>query len=76
MLGLREYYLDQTNYHGRFLVPMFFVCAHMCVNFEESEYVKGGLDYSEMNKAKTINIHRSTKTVVPAAVLEKDRMYE
>ena len=51
-------------------------CAHMCVSFEESEYVKGDLDYSEINKAKTKRIHQSTRTVVPSALLEEERMYK
>ena len=48
----------------------------MCVNFEESEYMKGLLDYNVIDKPMTKTIHRSTKTVVPAALLEKERMYE
>ena len=52
------------------------VCAHMCVNFEESEYIKGQLDYSDIDTAKTKTIHRSSKAVVPAARIEKERIYE
>ena len=38
--------------------------------------MKGLLDYNVIDKPKTKTIHRSTKTVVPAALLEKERMYE
>ena len=51
-------------------------CAHMCVNFEQFEYAKGNLDYNDINEAKPKTIHRSTKTVVPAALVEKQRMYK
>ena len=50
-------------------------CAHMCVNFEESEYVKTLLDFSDVI-TKTKKTHRSTKTVAPIAVIEKQRLYE
>ena len=40
-------------------------CAHICVNFEESEYVKASLDYSNTNKAKPKQAQWSVKTVEP-----------
>ena len=51
-------------------------CAHMCVNYEESEYVKGSLDYSDLNNPSEIKIYRSNKTIVPTKIIEKIRLYE
>ena len=51
-------------------------CAHMCVNFEESEYVKIHLNYSNKKLGKTTTIHRSTKGVEPNKLLERERLYE
>lgn len=51
-------------------------CAHMCVNFEESEYVKSHLDYSDKKVGKTTTIHRSTKGVEPNKLAERQRLYE
>ena len=51
-------------------------CAHMCVNYEESEYIKGSLDYSDLNNPKEIQTHRSSKTTVPTKTIEKVRLYE
>ena len=51
-------------------------CAHMCVNYEESEYMKGSLDYSDLNNPKEIQTHRSSKTTVPTKTIEKVRLYE
>ena len=44
-------------------------CAHMCVNFEESEYVRSQLDYSDKKHAKIKSIHRTSKTVEPRKLL-------
>ena len=41
-------------------------CAHICVNFEESEYVKSHLDYSDKKTGKTKSIHRISKVVEPS----------
>ena len=41
-------------------------CAHMCVNHEESEYVKGSLDYSDLTNVKPKNLHRSVKNTPPS----------
>ena len=49
-------------------------CAHMCINFEESEFVKSELDYTDGVKSKYT--HRSTKTTIPKKTLEKQRLYE
>ena len=49
-------------------------CAHMCINFEESEFVKKQLDYSDGIKHKTY--HRSTKTISPKKTRERERLYE
>ena len=48
----------------------------MCVNFEESEYVKASLDYSNTNEAKPTQTHRFTKTVEPNKTTERVRLYE
>ena len=48
----------------------------MCVNCEESEYVKGPLDYSEpINNMDKIT-HRSSKTTEPANNIENIILYE
>ena len=46
----------------------------MCINFEESEFVKKQLDYSDDPKRKTS--HRSTKTTSPKKTREQERLYE
>ena len=51
-------------------------CAHMCVNYEESEYVKGSLDYSDLNNTSENKIRRSNKTTVPTKTVEKIRLYK
>ena len=51
-------------------------CAHMCVNFEESEFIKGHLDYSDKKVGERTTIHRSSKGVEPNKLLEKERLYE
>ena len=48
----------------------------MCVNYEESEYVKGSLDYSDLNNPTEIKVHRSNKTTVPTKTVEKVRLYK
>ena len=48
--------------------------AHMCINFEESEFVKKQLDYSDSGTKK--NTHRSNKTISPKKTREKERLYE
>ena len=40
-------------------------CAHMCVNFEESEYAKGYLDYSYQKAIRSKYMHRSSIIVEP-----------
>ena len=40
-------------------------CAHMRVNNEETEYVKGSLDYTDLTNVKPKNLHRSVKTTPP-----------
>ena len=51
-------------------------CAHMCVNFEDSEYVKATLDYIDSDEAKSKQTHRSNKTVEPRKNIERARLYE
>ena len=51
-------------------------CAHMCVNFEESEYVKSHLDYSNKKTGKTKLIHRTFIGVKPSKLLERERLHE
>ena len=51
-------------------------CAHMCVNFEESEYVKSNLDCTDTNKVKSKSMHRSSKTVEPSKPMEREILYE
>lgn len=51
-------------------------CDHMCVNYEESEYVKGSLDCSDLNNPTEIKMHISYKTTVPTKTVEKVRLYE
>ena len=51
-------------------------CAYMCVNHEESEYVKGSLDYSDPTNTKSKNLHRSTNTTPPAKRMEQERVYQ
>ena len=48
----------------------------MCVNHEESEYVKGSLDYSDLTNTKSKNLHRSTKTTPPAKRMEQEQVYQ
>ena len=50
--------------------------AHMCVNHEETEYVKSTLDYSDIENVKKNEFHRSKRGVVPIKTLEKTRLYE
>ena len=51
-------------------------CAHMCVNHEETEYVNGSLDYSDLQSVSSKNLYRSTKTTSPAKRIEQQRLYE
>ena len=51
-------------------------CAHMCLNYEEPEYVKGSLDYSDITNPTEIQSHRSSKTTVPTKTIEKVRLYK
>ena len=48
--------------------------AHMCINFEESEFTKNKLEYR--TGVRTKSQHHSTKTVTPRKVIEKQRLYE
>ena len=50
--------------------------AHMCVNHEETEYVKSTLDYSDIDNVKNNAFHRSKRGVVPIKTIEKTRLYE
>ena len=47
----------------------------MCVNFEETEYVKGNLDYTDLSKPRSKNNHQSTKTIEPKKTTERIRLY-
>ena len=46
----------------------------MCINFEEVEFVKSQLDYSD--GVKHHDKHHSCKTVVPKLLAERERLYE
>ena len=46
--------------------------AHMCINFEESEFVKKQLNYT--NGVNHNFTHRSTKTISPKKTLECERL--
>ena len=50
--------------------------AHMCVNHEETEYIKSTLDYSDLNNVKRNDNHRSKRGDVPTKTVEKTRLYE
>ena len=50
--------------------------AHMCVNHEETEYVKSTLYYSDIDNVKSNAFHRSKRGVVPIKTIEKTRLYE
>ena len=49
-------------------------CSHMCINFEEVQFVKSQLDYGDGVKHK--DKYHSLKTVVPKLVAERQRLYE
>ena len=51
-------------------------CAHMCVNFEESEYAKGYLDYSNKKAIQSMHVHRYFITIEPKKVTERKRLYK
>ena len=51
-------------------------CAYMCDNREETEYVNGSLDYTDLTNVKPKNLHRSFKTAPPAKIIEQERLYE
>ena len=52
------------------------VCAYMCFNFEESEYVKINLDYTDTNEAKLKAINRTSNIVEPSKLMEREGLYK
>ena len=50
--------------------------THMCVNHEETEYIKSTLDYNDIDNIKQNNTHRSKRGDVPFKTVEKTRLYE
>ena len=50
--------------------------AHMCVNHEETGYIKSTLNYRDIEYVKSNECHRSKRGDVPTKTIEKTRLYE
>ena len=48
----------------------------MCVNHEETEYIKSTLDYNDIENIKPNNTHCSKRGDVPTKTVEKTILYE